>query len=63
MSHDLPAFSRLDAAKESGLELDCLPYGVHHEAEGLCLLVRMGPHRVLLDCGISDLSPLRKGLK
>ncbi|MBV9386487.1 MAG: MBL fold metallo-hydrolase [Chroococcidiopsidaceae cyanobacterium CP_BM_ER_R8_30] len=62
MSYDLPASSRLDA-RENGLELECLPYAVHHEDEGICLLVRIGPYRILLDCGISDLSPLRKGLK
>ena len=59
MSHDLPASSRL-SAKENGLELECLPYGVQHEDEGICLLVRMGPHRILLDCGISEFSALRK---
>ncbi|WP_346290582.1 MBL fold metallo-hydrolase [Sphaerothrix gracilis] len=32
-------------------DLSCLPYGVAHNAEGVCLQVRMGPHRILLDCG------------
>lgn len=40
------------------MELDCLPYGTGHADEGVCLLVRMGPHRILLDCGIKDISPL-----
>jgi Cft2 family RNA processing exonuclease len=62
MSQDLPISSRLNA-RENGLELECLPYGVHHEEEGICLLVRMGPHRILLDCGLADLSPLQAGLK
>jgi len=44
-------------------ELECLPYSVHHENEGVCLLVRMGRHRILLDCGLADTSPLRSGLK
>jgi Cft2 family RNA processing exonuclease len=37
----------------------CFPYGVGHGSEGICLLVRMGPHRILLDCGLKELSPLR----
>lgn len=48
---------------ESASELECLPYGVHHGNEGVCLLVRMGRHRILLDCGLADISPLMKGLK
>ncbi|MEO1428285.1 MAG: MBL fold metallo-hydrolase [Cyanobacteria bacterium J06632_19] len=48
---------------ESQSELECLPYGVHHDGEGICLLVRMGPHRIMLDCGLSDISPLTKKLK
>jgi Cft2 family RNA processing exonuclease len=48
---------------DTGCELQCLPYGVHHFDEGVCLLVRMGPHRILLDCGLSDLSPLQEKLQ
>lgn len=44
-------------------ELECFPYGVHHVDEGVCLMVRMGPHRILLDCGLADISPLQKGLE
>jgi len=62
MSQDLPMSSGLNA-RENGLELECLPYGVHHEEEGICLLVRMGPYRILLDCGLADLSSLRTGPK
>jgi Cft2 family RNA processing exonuclease len=40
------------------MELNCLPYGAGHADEGVCLLVRMGPHRILLDCGIEDIAPL-----
>jgi len=40
------------------MDLECLPYGAGHAEEGLCLLVRMGQHRILLDCGINDISPL-----
>ncbi len=44
------------------IELECLPYSVNHEDEGVCLLVRMGPYRILLDCGMADISPLTPGL-
>lgn len=40
------------------VELECLPYGAGRADEGVCLLVRMGPHRILLDCGLQDISPL-----
>lgn len=45
---------------DANSELECLPYGVQHENEGVCLLVRMGPHRILLDCGLADVSPLQR---
>jgi Cft2 family RNA processing exonuclease len=40
------------------IDLQCLSYGVGHADEGVCLLVRMGPYRVLLDCGLENISPL-----
>lgn len=40
--------------------LACFPYGVGHGSEGVCLLVEMGPHRILLDCGLKNLKPLQK---
>ena len=40
------------------MELECLAYSVGHADDGICLLMRMGPHRILLDCGISDISLL-----
>jgi Cft2 family RNA processing exonuclease len=43
------------------IQLECLPYGVGHADEGVCLLIRMGPYRVLLDCGLRDLSALIDG--
>ncbi len=61
MSDRLSASSRIDAG-EAASELECLPYGVNHAGEGVSLLVRMGPHRILLDCGLADISPLMKGL-
>lgn len=45
------------------IDLECLPYSVNQDDEGVCLLVRMGPYRILLDCGLADISPLAAGLK
>jgi Cft2 family RNA processing exonuclease len=39
-------------------QLECLPVGVGHADEGVCLLVQMGPHRIMLDCGLSSIHPL-----
>ncbi|MEH2031910.1 MAG: MBL fold metallo-hydrolase [Nostoc sp.] len=61
MRDNLSASSRVDGA-EAGSELECLPYSVQHDNEGVCLLVKMGPHRILLDCGLEDISLLTKGL-
>lgn len=44
-------------------ELECFAYGVGHADEGVCLLLRLGPYRILLDCGLTDLSPLTAGKK
>jgi Cft2 family RNA processing exonuclease len=40
-------------------ELDCLLYGAGDANEGVCLLLRIGPYHILLDCGLNDLSPLQ----
>lgn len=45
------------------VELDCLAYGVGHADEGVCLLLRLGPYRVMLDCGLTNLSSLVSGSK
>ncbi|WP_448563971.1 MBL fold metallo-hydrolase [Trichothermofontia sp.] len=37
------------------MELECTPYGTGQAGEGICLLVKMGPYRILLDCGLADL--------
>jgi Cft2 family RNA processing exonuclease len=50
---------RPPASSHGNEDLVCLPYGVGHTDEGICLLVRMGPYRILLDCGLTDLSPLQ----
>ncbi|MBW4582869.1 MAG: MBL fold metallo-hydrolase [Tildeniella nuda ZEHNDER 1965/U140] len=36
-------------------ELECLAYGTEAD-EGICLLLTLGTYRVLLDCGLTDLS-------
>ncbi|MBD6620124.1 MBL fold metallo-hydrolase [Komarekiella sp. 'clone 1'] len=61
MRDNLSASSRVDAG-EVGSELECLPYSVQHNDEGICLLIKMGPHRILLDCGLGDISSLARGL-
>ena len=61
MSDRLSASSGIDPG-EAASELECLPYGVHHDDEGVCLLVRMGPNRILLDCGLGDISALVREL-
>ncbi|MCC5639679.1 MBL fold metallo-hydrolase [Nostoc sp. CHAB 5844] len=61
MRDNLSASSRFDT-EETGVELNCFPYSVQHNDEGVCLLVKMGPHRILLDCGMENISSLQKGL-
>ncbi|MDJ0518756.1 MAG: MBL fold metallo-hydrolase [Trichodesmium sp. MO_231.B1] len=40
------------------IDLQCLAYSVGHADDGICLLVRIGVHQILLDCGITDISLL-----
>ncbi|HEY9609278.1 MBL fold metallo-hydrolase [Allocoleopsis sp.] len=54
MSHQRPMASLCEDD-----QLACFPYAVGHGAEGVCLLVQMGPHRILLDCGLENISPLQ----
>ena len=61
MRDNLSASSGVDA-EETTSQLNCLPYSVQHHDEGVCLLVRMGPHRILLDCGLRDTSSLLTSL-
>ncbi|MEJ1930819.1 MBL fold metallo-hydrolase [Nostoc sp. NIES-2111] len=61
MRDNLSAYSSIDTG-EATTELECFPYSVQHHDEGVCLLVRMGPHRILLDCGLADISSLQKPL-
>ena len=50
---------RRPSSQTNVTSLTCLPYGVGHSDEGVCLLLTMGPHRILLDCGITDLYALQ----
>jgi Cft2 family RNA processing exonuclease len=38
--------------------VSCFTYGVGHQNEGVCLGLNLGPYRLLLDCGLADISPL-----
>lgn len=40
------------------IDLECIPFGVGHGNEGVCLLLKIGPYRILLDCGLQDLQSL-----
>lgn len=42
-------------------EIACYFYGVGHAGEGICLIVQMGKYRIMLDCGLTDISPLLNG--
>ena len=44
--------------KSSSLPLSCFIYAAGHENEGVCLLLQIGKHRILLDCGLPDLTAL-----
>ncbi|MEA5516057.1 MBL fold metallo-hydrolase [Nodularia sp. UHCC 0506] len=61
MRDNLSASSGIDV-EAAASQLNCLPYSVQHHDEGVCLLVRMGPHRILLDCGLRDTSSLLTSL-
>lgn len=56
MSHQRPLVSYFEDDR-----LSCFPYAVGHGGEGVCLLVQMGPHRILLDCGLENIAPLQTG--
>ncbi len=42
-------------SSKKSLTLSCLPYSVGHNDEGVSLLLKIGEHYVLLDCGIGKL--------
>ncbi|MGB3613187.1 MAG: MBL fold metallo-hydrolase, partial [Elainellaceae cyanobacterium] len=39
-------------------ELECMSYAVGHADEGVCICLHMGPYRILLDCGLTDIQAL-----
>lgn len=45
-------------AVADGNSIVCYPYGVGHEHEGISIGLAIGPHRILLDCGLDDLTAL-----
>jgi Cft2 family RNA processing exonuclease len=44
------------------IELECIPIEAGHRDEGVCLWLRIGPYRVLCDCGLSTLTQLHHAL-
>ncbi len=50
---------RRSSSTSSGSLLSCFPFAVGHGQEGVCLNVNLGPHGVLLDCGLEDVTPLQ----
>jgi len=40
------------------LNLSCYPFGVGHHTEGVAIMLNLGDYRILLDCGLADISPL-----
>ena len=52
--------NRQGKTKSDSLDLSCLVYAAGHEEEGVCLLLQIGKYRILLDCGLEDLTTLPK---
>ncbi|MGK7932102.1 MAG: MBL fold metallo-hydrolase [Microcystaceae cyanobacterium] len=48
----------LASSQDHQTQLSCLPYGVGHNQEGVCLLIHLGEYRLLLDCGITNMSEI-----
>ncbi len=42
-------------SSKNPFSLSCLPYSVGHNGEGVSLLLNMGEHHILLDCGLREL--------
>ena len=42
------------------ISFSCLPYGTGQADQGVCLLLQVGDYRILLDCGLEDLSDLKQ---
>jgi Cft2 family RNA processing exonuclease len=39
-------------------DLSCFAFAAGHGDEGVCLLIKIGPYQILLDCGMADVSEL-----
>jgi Cft2 family RNA processing exonuclease len=52
---------RQGKARSSSLPLSCFVYAAGHKDEGVCLLLHLGKHRILLDCGLANLQDLLEG--
>ncbi len=51
--------SKVRPATANPVPLSCFTYGVGHEDEGICLLLKIGDRRILFDCGLSNLKPFQ----
>lgn len=47
------------SSPDSLSQILCTPLAVGHQEEGVCLLLTLGPYNVLLDCGLTDITPLQ----
>ena len=48
----------MQGSSENSDRLACFTYGVGHDREGVCLLVTIGPYRIMLDCGLASLKEI-----
>ncbi len=49
---------RQEGFSTSEITFSCYPFGVGNYTEGVCLLLTVGKYRILLDCGLTDITPL-----
>lgn len=45
---------------DSSSPLSLYPYAVGHQGEGVCFFLQLGEHRLLLDCGVSEVKELTR---
>lgn len=48
----------LERTSSNLFPLSCFVYGAGHSDEGICLLLQIGEHRIMLDCGLTDLEQI-----
>ncbi|MBF2056129.1 MAG: MBL fold metallo-hydrolase [Cyanobacterium sp. T60_A2020_053] len=46
-----------DLASSSSVNISCYPLAVGHYTEGVALILCLGKYRILLDCGLENISP------